>query len=49
MHVTHKGRQSILKAVRHGDITKEVIYCYKSGMLFIFSRHRYLMKPRISI
>jgi hypothetical protein len=45
----HKGRQIILKTVRHGDITKEVIYCYKSNMFFIFSRHGYLMKTRISI
>jgi hypothetical protein len=29
MHGTHKGRKSILKIIRHGDIAKEVIYYYK--------------------
>jgi hypothetical protein len=37
MHDAHKGRKSILKTIRHGDITKEVIYYYKSGMLLRIS------------
>jgi hypothetical protein len=49
MHGTHKSRNIILKTVRHEDIAKEAIYYYKCGMLFIFSRHGYLMKTRISI
>jgi hypothetical protein len=49
MHGTYKSRKSILKTIRHRDITKEVIYYYKSSMFFIFSRHWYLMKTRISI
>jgi hypothetical protein len=49
MHDTHKSRKSILKIIRHGDIAKEVIYCYKYSMFFIFSRYKYLMKTRISI
>jgi hypothetical protein len=49
MQDTHKDRYIILKTIRHGDITKDVIYYYKCGILFIFSRHRYLMNTRISI
>jgi hypothetical protein len=44
MDGTHKGRKSIPKTIRHGDITKEVIYYYKSSMFFTFSRHWYLME-----
>jgi hypothetical protein len=43
------GRAFLRPYIRHGDIAKEVIYYYKCNMLFIFSRHRYLMKTRISI
>jgi hypothetical protein len=49
MHGMHKGRKSILKTIRHGDITKEVISCYKCSVLLIFSRHRNLVETRISI
>jgi hypothetical protein len=49
MHSTHKGRQSILKTIRHGDITKDAIYYYKCDVLLIFSIHKYLMKTKISI
>jgi hypothetical protein len=49
MHGTHKCWKSIIKTIRHGDLAKEVIYYYKYSMFFIFSRHRYLMKTRISI
>jgi hypothetical protein len=48
MHGMHKSRKSILNSIKHGDIAKEVIYYYKCGMFFIYSRHRYLMKTRIS-
>jgi hypothetical protein len=41
--------RSIIKTIRHGDITKEVIYYYKSGMVLIFSRHWNLVDIRISI
>jgi hypothetical protein len=49
MHGTHESRKSILKIIRHRDIAKEVIYCYKCSMFFIFSRHWYLMETRICI
>jgi hypothetical protein len=49
MHDTNKSRKSILKTIRDGDIAKEAIYCYKSGMLLIFSRHWNLVETRISI
>jgi hypothetical protein len=44
MHDTHKGRKSIFKTTRHGDLAKEDIYYYKCSVLLIFSRHWYLMK-----
>jgi hypothetical protein len=49
MHGMHEGGKSILKTIRHGDITKEAIYYYKSGMLLIFSRHWNLVETRISM
>jgi hypothetical protein len=49
MHGTYKSRKSILKTIWLGDIAKEATYCYKCSVPFIFSRHRYLMKTRISI
>jgi hypothetical protein len=49
MHDTHKSGKSILKSIRHVDVAKEAIYCYKCIVFLIFSRHRYLMKVRISI
>jgi hypothetical protein len=49
MHDTHKGRKSILKSIRHGDIIKDDIYYYKVIIFFIFTRHCYLVKTRISI
>jgi hypothetical protein len=49
MHEKPESRKIILKTIRHGDIVKETIYCYKCSMFFIFSRHWYLMETRISI
>jgi hypothetical protein len=49
MHDTNKSRKSIVETIRHGDIDKEVIYYYKSGMLLIFSRYWNLVETRISI
>jgi hypothetical protein len=49
MHSTHKGRKSILKIIRHEDIAKETIYCYKCSVFLIFPRHWYLVETGISI
>jgi hypothetical protein len=49
MHSTHKSRKSILKTIRHGDIAKKVIYCYKCNVFFIIPRHWYLVETGISI
>jgi hypothetical protein len=35
--------------IRYGDMAKEAIYCYKSGMLLILYRHPNLVETRISI
>jgi hypothetical protein len=33
LHGVQKRRKSILKTTRHGDIAKEVIYCYKCSIV----------------
>jgi hypothetical protein len=42
-------KTSMVGPLGHGDIAKEVIYCYKCSMLFILPRHWYLVETGIRI